>query len=331
MTMLRVLAIGTVLAAALWGGWWWIGATGVERGVEAAADAARAQGWDVAWDDLSVSGFPNRFDTTITAPAVAPPDGGWRWTAPFFQVFALSYRPNHVIAVAPPEQVVTGPAGTLRVTENDLRASAVIEPGPDLALRRATVAGRGLAFDWGGAVVTVSAAQVALRKAADGPPAYDLAIGLEGLVPPGGLIGAVDPEGRLPASIGALTLDATATFDRPIDRHLRGPLGIEALTINGARLRWGPLNLMVTGDLAADAAGLAQGALQATLDADGIDALTSLAEPFLTGGQGALLRAAINGLAAGGDATLTLPVEAGTVRFGLLPLAALPPLDPPDA
>ena len=324
--MIRMLAIVTAVGAALWSGWWWLGSTGVERGLASAAETARAEGWTVTWDDLSVSGFPNRFDTTIAAPTVAPPDGAWRWSAPFLQVFALSYRPNHVIAVGPPEQVVKGRFGTLRVTEEDLRASVIVSPGPDLALERATVAARALAFEVEGTRVDVASAQGAVRASPDGPFAYDVALDVEGIAVPEGALAAPDAAGPPPVGVGSIVLEARATLDRPLDRNAEGQARLRALDVEALTVRWGEAEATLTGRLAADAAGLATGTLQVV--APDVDRLLVLLDGIAPEGQAALARAFLGDR--GGEARVTLPVTDGVLRLGPFPLATLPPFAPPS-
>ena len=326
--MTRWLAVAVAVAVVLWSGWWFVGSYGVRRGVEGAAADLRAGGWDVAWDDLSMAGFPNRFDLTVDAPRATDPTGAWTVSAPFVQVFALSYRLNHVIAVAPDTITVDGPAGEVVVTDDDLRASAVVAPGPDLALTRATVAGEGIGIEWQGRTVGVGAAQWALRLG-EGARAYDVALGAERIALPPAIRELVDPDGRMPDVVGALTGRGTAILDRPLDRHLAGPVGVEALTLEDAALRWGDVSLRLRGTLTADAAGRAEGALE--VNVGDVDRLMDLVEPYLPQGQARLVRTLAAAAVAGAPGGwLPLPVERGAVRFGPLTVAMLPVMDPPE-
>lgn len=331
--MMRALAIAVAVAALLWGGWWVVGARGLERGIEAAGDAARGRGWHLAYADLTVRGFPNRFDTTVTAPELAPPDGAWAWSAPFVQVLALSYRPNHVIVAAPPEQALALPGATLRATSDDLRASIVVAPGLDLALDRANLAGAGLAVTDGRDALTVAALRAAVRRAegggASGGAAYDVALGAEGIGVPEGLRAALSPD--LPAEAGAVTLDATVTLDRPLDRRLAGPPAVVGVALRDAALRWGDLRVAASGRLAADPAGLAEGALELRL-ADPDAAVAALGE-LVPPGQAAFAARFLAGLpeAEGGGVAVPLGVRGGVVSFGPVPLVALPPLSRPGS
>ena len=63
--MKRLLVV-ILVAAGLWAGYWWIGASGVKSGFAAWLDARRAEGWVADSAAITVQGFPNRFDTTFT-------------------------------------------------------------------------------------------------------------------------------------------------------------------------------------------------------------------------------------------------------------------------
>ncbi|HSF64747.1 MAG TPA: DUF2125 domain-containing protein, partial [Paracoccaceae bacterium] len=92
-----------VAAATLWSGYWFAGSRALERGAVQAIAMQAAQGF-VSQADVSVQGFPNRFDLTLTEPRFGDPARGLVWEAPFAQLFALSYKPWHLIAAFPPEQ-----------------------------------------------------------------------------------------------------------------------------------------------------------------------------------------------------------------------------------
>ena len=132
--------LAAVIAAALfWSGYWLIGAQAARRGVEAWFEARRAEGWAAGYADLSVWGFPNRFDVTLDAVELSDPEAGLAWSAPYFQLFALSYRPHHVIAVWPHEQQIETPLGNYRLISHDMRASLVVAASTTLAPKRAVL------------------------------------------------------------------------------------------------------------------------------------------------------------------------------------------------
>ena len=104
------------------------------------ADQARA-GVKAEKSKLSVAGFPNRFDMTVEGLQLADAQSGISWQAPFVQVFAMTWKPWHVIAAMPPEQVLSLPDQTLTITSTGLEASLRAKPAMDAPLAEARVAG----------------------------------------------------------------------------------------------------------------------------------------------------------------------------------------------
>ena len=168
--MRRLLAI-VILAALGWSGWWWWHASMREAAVNDWLAERRAAGWVAEAAEVRVTGYPNRIDTVVTGLELADPEQGWSWSAPEFQFLSLSYRPHHIIAVWPGEQVVGTPYDTLRLSAEVLRGSVVFEPSPRLALDRATIeiGGLSIASELGW-TMTIGKAVLATRQAAEGSP-----------------------------------------------------------------------------------------------------------------------------------------------------------------
>ena len=116
--------LGIVLAVAgLWAGYWWVGSSAVERGAVDWFAAQEAKGMVARNGGIAVSGFPNRFDLTVTAPELANPAQGIGWSAPFAQVFAMTWKPWHIIAALPQEQTLRLPGQDVTITSTRLPAS----------------------------------------------------------------------------------------------------------------------------------------------------------------------------------------------------------------
>jgi hypothetical protein len=262
---MRVLLAIVLLAAAAWSGWWWWNASTRERAVESWLAERRAAGWVAEAADVSVNGYPNRVDLTVTALELADPHEGWAWSAPFFQVLSLTWTPHHFIAVWPTEQVVSTPYDTARIEAARMRGSVVFVPGLSLALDRSTVEITDLAVTgetgWN---ASLGKALVSARRAEDGPPGlspYDLSIRTEGLALPEDWTAGLDIGGVLPTRMEAAEVDATLAFDRPWDRHAvegENP-SLEAVSMRDLRLSWGRLDMRARGTVVADAAGYAEG------------------------------------------------------------------------
>ena len=322
---MRWLTIGVAVVAALWSAWWFVGSAAFERGAVAGIEAARARGWEILYDDLSVTGFPNRFDTHVAAPRVTTPDGRASWSAPFLQVFALAYRPNRLIAVAPEAMAFELPVGRVDVTSGDLRASAAFTASTSPELERAAAAGQALGVAGAGLDATVGAAQLALRRADGEASVYDVALGVSDVRPARALRAAIDPFETLPASVDALDVDLTAALDRPL-----GPGGapeIRAIELREARLAWGDLRVTARGAVAVDDAGVPEGSV--AIEVEGWQAALRVAAStgLVPAERLPLLTAGLAGMADDdGRLALDLVLEDGGMRLGPIPIGPAPTL-----
>ena len=155
-----VLALGV-----LWGGYWFVGSATLDREVNAWFDAQSTGDRVVGREAVSVAGFPNRFDVTVTAPYVMDAATGWGWKAPFLQLFSMTWKPWHWIAVTAPTQEITSPSGRIITVTSDIRASLQLYPGLNLSLNEARVDVKKLTFtadDW-----SMAAGEVEFAAAAD--------------------------------------------------------------------------------------------------------------------------------------------------------------------
>jgi len=137
----------TLIAAAAWSGYWFIGAKGSRAGFEAWFEQQRNRGWTAEYSQFDLRGFPNRFDAGFSDLKLADPRSGVAWAAPFFQILALSYQPNHLIAVWPDKQVLTTPQDSYQITSEDIRASLKLEASIKLGLKKAVVTAAGAGGD----------------------------------------------------------------------------------------------------------------------------------------------------------------------------------------
>lgn len=240
----------------LWGGYWFVGARAVERGAQTWFAAQNAAGLVANNSAITVAGFADRFDLTITDPHLADPVSGWGWQAPFVQILAMTWKPWHVIAALPPTQVIHAPDGqdvTLDATR--LMASVLMQPTPALPLKRAVVEGEGLSLSstkgWRmGMDKMVLAAQTVDTQANTLRLGADVAT----LTLPQAYANLPD----LGPALTALHLDATVTLSQPVDRSLRAPHLLGA-TLAQAHIGWGVAELTASGKIAPDANGFAFG------------------------------------------------------------------------
>jgi hypothetical protein len=262
---IRALVLLVLAAAAAWSAWWVIGSRMQRAAIEDWLAARRADGWVAEAENLGVSGFPNRFDTRIAGLDLADPESGWSWQADSFQILALSYRPNHVIAVWPGEQVVASPHESIAVESVLMRGSVIFAPRPGFVLARSTVEIDDMTLRGeSGWTAALDGAVVALRRAAPGTApdnAYDFHFDAEGLRLPEAWLRPLGREDVLPPAVEGVEIDATLVFDRPWSRasvEAGGPV-LERVRLKDTHLAWGPLDLRGSGELSADAEGYAEG------------------------------------------------------------------------
>ena len=250
---------GLVIAVALlWGGYWYVGSTGVERGLSAWFDARRAEGWVADYSDISTAGFPNRFDTTISNLELADPRTGLAWALPFFQILTLSYTPNHIIVAFPGQQVIASPSERLTVESDLMRGSMVFQPKTALEVERTSFELDGLnissSLGWS---VALETGRFATRQSESKPLAHDLYFEASSLAPSEMLLGQIDPKGRLPEVLEGVKTDMSVTFDAPWDRtalERRRPQP-EEIAIKSFSAGWGEMTIQAAGTLTVDRQG----------------------------------------------------------------------------
>lgn len=245
---MRLLLWISIFLAAIWSGYWYIGQSAFERGAEAFFQQAQSQGLVAQNNGLSIHGYPNRFDLTVTEPKIGDPRRGLEWSGPFIQILTLSYTPWHVIAAFPPTQVVTTPLEDITITSDKLQASVVVSPTPDLPLVRTAFVGSKLAFastrNWS---VTAEEIRFATRADPSIANAHDIGLEVKSLTPDP-TIAALMPD--LPATIALIRLDALASLSAPIDRHSGETRPtLTALSIKEGIFNWGALSVFAKGDL----------------------------------------------------------------------------------
>lgn len=329
---MRALLAIVILAALGWSGFWYFQATARDRALTRWLDERRADGWIAEAADISVAGFPSRVDTTVTGLALADPDAGWSWHADTLQFLGLTYKPHHIIAVLPGEQIVSTPYQTIRADSDLLRGSVLFRPSTRLELDHSTfeIEGMRLAGD-GGWTAGIGKAILATRQATGqgvAPYSHEVSFKAEGVTLPPGL---ADRAGSvLPADVGQLSLDAMLTFDRPWDRAAveAGNPTLQAVKVRSLTVDWGALDLSGSGTLTADADGYAEGRLdlRATNWRQALDAAerAGLVNSAIAGAARAGL-GLIAGLGGGGD-EIKVPLDfgGGQARLGPIPLGPAP-------
>lgn len=340
---MRKLLFVMVVLVALWSGYWFVGSNAVRDGVNGFFADAAAQGLVAENTGVTVAGFPNRFDLTIDGLKLADPASGASWEAPFVQVFAMTWKPWHIIAAFPPEETVTLPDQTVKITSDAMKASLRAKPSTDLPLAEVRLAGTSLALasDQGW---TLGMGEFTLGLRADpalGDAGYELGFDLAPLTPDPAFVAAVNavtipdlPPADLPATAESLWGSIYLSFSSPLDRHAgeTNPF-LTRIEVNQFNVAWGQLSATAKGLIEADDQGFAAGEI--TVDVTNWDRL-----PALLVAAGAVKPEMAPTIARGMQAlasqspdlsilSLKLKLAEGRMSFGPFPLGPAPRLIPP--
>jgi Uncharacterized protein conserved in bacteria (DUF2125) len=261
---MRVLLWVVLTVAGLWASYWFVGARAVERAAHQAVTMARSNGQEVRHDGLRVAGFPNRFDLTLTAPAILDPVSGFGWRGQDLQILAMTWKPWHLIALAPSDQVITTPVGEVTVTASRPRGSLLLHPGPDLALSEIVVEAADVMLSGPGGRVEIATVNFATAEDSSRRNSHRIGLRLADLTPDPAVSAAL-PD--LPTPMSGLHLDAYLLLSAPLDRHLGATRPqVTGIILDLARLDWGPLQVTAKGTLAAVSDGTAEGRIDLRIE-----------------------------------------------------------------
>ncbi|MEI4486077.1 DUF2125 domain-containing protein [Frigidibacter sp. MR17.14] len=339
--MIWLIAVLAIVYSAYWFAGSRVVLWGARTGLAQLVAEGRAQP-----SQISLQGFPSRFDVTAQPVAVSSTSGWLEWQAPRADVFALSYRPTHLIAVLPSEQRLRlGQLWTdLRMAE--ARASVNLGLSRDLPLEQAIfvakagqIRAENLPETLTGAapgepITGFDEARAAIRALDAGGLRQELGLELKGLdLPPA----AVKRLGDLPKRLDRLHADVTFTLDRPLDRQALVALPRpEAVQITDLSLGWGPATVAASGSLTVSPEGLLDGELNmsATKWDDILD--LAVASRLLDRDIAKTYRRALDALAdltgtQDGALKVPLTIRQGFMSLGPLPLGYAPVLPPASA
>ncbi len=322
--MKRLLGV-IVVATLAYSGWWFYAAQDLRSSVAEWFTEQRTAGMQADYADLTVRGFPNRTDLTITEPVLVAADGSLGWRAPFLQVLGLSYKRGHVIVAWPDTQTLTMPDGDIAVVSDGLRASVIHEDG---TLIRSNLEATVLNLSGPEQALALADVNMALQKIDAAPSSYRVAMSI-------GSIATSSPEGVPnigPDSLASLRAELELSLNQPLtfDALAGSPVQATAITLTRSEISYGAVTFKVKGDATLDSAGLATG--EVTLAAenwrDAIAAARNAGDlpPALSEGLIDLLTM-LSTFGGSRDALdVTLGLNRGTVLIGPIPVGQLPPL-----
>ncbi len=346
---MRKLLFLLLLGSGLWSGYWFVGSRAIRQGIEDGFADATAQGLVAEKSGLTVAGFPNRFDVTVEGLRLMDPATGAGIEAPFLQIFAMTWKPWHVIAALAPEQKLALPDQAVTLTSEGLRASFRSRPSTDLPLaaivfetdRIAALSSAGWTVGAGRSVVSFSADEE-VTGAGDAPNTYLFSADLAAITPDPDFVAAVKavtvpdlPASDLPEVIDSLRAAVFLTFTAPLDRHSgeRRPL-LSGVDVSKFVFTWGQLSATAKGLIQADDQGFAAGEIK--VEVTNWNRLPALlvAAGVVKPEMAPTIARGMQALAAQTDdlsvLTLKLTLAEGRMSFGPFPLGPAPLMIPPS-
>lgn len=258
---MRWLTLTIIAAGLAWSGYWFIGKSAREAGLNNWFEKRVDKGW-IATGDIKLRGFPNRYDAIITDVVLANPEKDWAWSAERFDLLQLSYKPNHIIAMFPQTQMLSSPNEKITINSADMRASLSVTDPDTLTLLRATVSVIDLELNsTAGWDNRAKDALIALRKTDTGPHTYDVAITANEFNPASINLGGIDRGGIMPDAFTTFKMDAVLHYNEALSKRSfeDGTSLMQRMEIKGINLEWGDLILRAAGDVKLDDMGYPTG------------------------------------------------------------------------
>ena len=122
---MRALLVIIFSATLIWSAYWTIGAQSTKAGIYRWLTEKNEAGFDIHVEDISLWGFPNRFDVTITPVWIEVDQWGFAWRGAFLQILRLSYDKDHTIFVFPKRHELKLYDRDITIFSDRMRASSV--------------------------------------------------------------------------------------------------------------------------------------------------------------------------------------------------------------
>ena len=262
--MVRIFFGLLIVITVGWSSYWFVGSSAQQSNLQSWLDNRYRGSWVANYDALAVQGYPSRFDTKITNLNLTDPKSGWSWKIPILQILMLSYKPNHVIVVLPPEHTVTTPNERIRVKSNVFRSSIKFDTDTKLALNALTseISNASLTST-NGWTSELKMARLATRRTLGTENSHDIFFQADAVKPNRIFSRIIDPYNQLPNVFDTMRMDVTTDFDAPWDRSAIENKKPELTTIKIRDLSatWGKMTFEAIGDMTFDINGNLTGKL----------------------------------------------------------------------
>ena len=261
---MRSLIFIILAAFAAYSGWWFYGQNLRQTLVAQWLEDRREEGW-VADAQYQIKGYPNRFDSVFSNVVLSNPDRGWAWQTKEFNIAQLSYRPNHLIAIWPAAQEISGPNQMINIAGDNLRASVILQSPTSDQLERAVIEGQNInANSSTGWSFQSQSTQLAIRKTMGIDNEYTFDLDGTGFKPQMQWLSKIDNAGAFDQAFDRLRAKIGVLYTAPIAlRHFENAqLSVQRYRIDNLNIIWAGMELRATGELVLDQGGFPSGQLR---------------------------------------------------------------------
>ena len=123
---MRTLLMIIISATLFWSAYWTIGAQRTKAGINTWLTEKNDTRFDIYVGDMSISGFPNRFDVTMTPLRIEVNEWGFAWRGDFLQILRLSYNKDHEIFIFPERQELKLDDIDVKISSDRMLASSIL-------------------------------------------------------------------------------------------------------------------------------------------------------------------------------------------------------------
>ncbi|MFL4470300.1 DUF2125 domain-containing protein [Tateyamaria armeniaca] len=329
---MRKLIIAVAVACLAWCAWWWSASAALQNATSAWFDAREAEGWQAELGRVTGGGFPFTLQANLADIAVADPDAGLAIQTAALKIDAPAHWPGDVTVTLDDGPIlIASPQGRSTLTMQDGVMALNLHPGAALELE---------ALGWTSAAwrvenaggVQMQADTLTLTMTQTSGATYDFVARANAFAPGDATRARLRLSEAFPRAFDSLTMRATATFDRPLDRGALDAARPQPrrIALHLAEARWGDLNLNFAADLTVDPAGIPDGTM--SVQAENWRTMLDFAQ--VSGTLPPAMRERAEGIlrvlaeASGNPDTLDvdLTMRDGAIYLGFLPIAPAPRL-----
>ena len=312
--------VGLAIVACLF----WIGGTVlVTRAVSAVIDDRRANGFDITADQ-SPNLSPALMGTRLSALSARHTGGLMTLTADDIVIALRSFAPTTARVILNGATTFDGPTGSVAVTQGTLTGDMRVGLKPSAPVRMINLTSGAVGLS--GDTMLTGWGALDAQAQEDTAGAYDIGAQWQDIALSPAILKQIDPSGAtVPATIQSVSVDGRVTFDGSIALNDTDPRYMTKLTLADATVTWGGVQMMASGELTIDAAGIPQGVI--TVDIKGaaqvIDLMvaTGAIDPAVSANYRTLITSMQRP-----DGTLSLPIgfRSGRMSVGFIPLGPAP-------